>query len=173
MKNECLKLYHEMLDDTALQNPRQSDFTGWVEQCFRVSVLAGMRLQKMIENYSFPDEQEKRWVLKTLKPQFSGWVEYFTLIYTAELFVPEDLARKMEYWNRELGKTWNFLMKHEGFFLSYNQGLMQEAPDDNSTCRSDSNLAAMVMARDKYMEYIQEKLTELRGRRQNSFLLRA
>jgi hypothetical protein len=173
MKNECLQLYHEMLNDTALTAPRQSDFTGWVERCFRVSVLAGMRLQKMIENYSFPDEQEKRWVLKTLKPQFSGWVEYFTLIYTAELFVPEDLAKKLEYWNRELGKTWNFLMKHEGFYLSYNQGLMQETSDDCRTHCSDSNLVAMVMSREKYMEYIQEKLTELRSRRHNIFLLRA
>ena len=173
MKNECLQLYQEMLNDTALKAPRESDFTGWIEHCFRVSVLAGMRLQKMIENYSFADEQERRWVLKTLKPQFSGWVEYFTLIYTAELFVPKDLAKKMEYWTRELGKTWNFLMQNEGFYLSYNQGLMQEAPDDSRTHCSEGNLAAMVMARDKYMEYIQEKLTELRGRRQNSLLLRA
>ena len=173
MKNECLQLYQEMLNDTALKVPLPSDFPGWVEHCFRVSVLAGIRLQKMIENYSFPDEQEKRWVLKTLKPQFSGWVEYFTLIYTAELFIPEELAKKMEYWNRELGKTGNFLMKHEGFYLSYKEGLVQEAPDDRKNAGSDSNLAAMIMARGKYMEYIQEKLTELRVRRQNSLFLRA
>ena len=173
MKNECLQLYQEMLNDTALKAPRESDFTGWIEHCFRVSVLAGMRLQKMIENYSFADEQERRWVLKTLKPQFSGWVEYFTLIYTAELFVPDDLANKMEYWNRELGKTWNFLMKHEGFYLSYKEKLVQESPDDRRTDGSNNNLAAMIMAREKYMEYIEDKLTELRSRRQNYLLLRA
>jgi hypothetical protein len=173
MKKECLQLYQEMLNNTALQDPRYSDFTGWVEHCFRVSVLAGIRLQKMIDNYSFTDEREKCWVLTTLKPKFSGWVEYFTLIYTAELFMPEELAQKIEYWNRELGKTWNFLMKREGFYLSYKEGLMQDAADDRKIAGSDSNLAAMIMAREKYMEYIQEKLTELRGRRQNSLLLRA
>ena len=173
MKNECLQLYQEMLNDTALHAPLPSDFPAWVEHCFRVSVLAGIRLQKMIENYSFTDEQEKDWVLTTLKPQFGGWVEYFTLIYTAELFVPEDLAQKIEYWSRELGKTWNFLMKHERFYLSYKGRLMQVAPDDKRTAGSKNNLAAMIMVREKYMEYIQDQLTELRGRRQNSLLLRA
>ncbi len=132
-----------------------------------------MRLQKMIENYSFTDEEEERWFFKTLKPQFGGWVEYFTLIYTAELFIPEDPAKKIEYWNRELGKTWNFLMLHEGFYLSYKRGLTQEAADDKRTPGSYSNLAAMIMAKEKYMEYIQEKLTELRGRHQHSLFLRA
>jgi hypothetical protein len=173
MKNECLQLYQEMLNETTLKNSRQSDFTGWVEHCFRVSVRAGIRLQKMIENNSFTDEQEKRWVLKALKPKFSGWVEYFTLIYTAELFVPGDLINKLEYWNRELGKTWNFLMKHEEFYLSYKGTPVQETSADRRTAGSDNNLAAMIMAREKYMEYIQDKLTELRGRRQNSLLLRA
>lgn len=173
MKNECMQLYQEMLNDTALQAPLPSDFPAWVEHCFRVSVLAGIRLQKMIENYSFTDEREKDWVLATLKPQFGGWVEYFTLVYTAELFVSEDLAQKIEYWSRELGKTWNFLMKHEGFYLSYKGRLLHEAPDDKRTAGSKNNLAAMIMAREKYMEYIQDKLTELRGRRQNSLLLRA
>jgi hypothetical protein len=100
-------------------------------------------------------------------------LEYSTLIYTAELFVPEGPDEKMFYWTRELGKTWDFLMKHEKFYLSYKQTLTQEPPDDERTAGYDNNLAAMIMARDKYMEYIQEKLTELRGRRQNSLLLRA
>jgi hypothetical protein len=173
MKNECLQLYQEMLNETGVKAPRQSYFPKWVEHHFRVSVHANMRLQKMLENYSFADEEEERWFLKTLKPQFSGLVEYFTLIYTAELFSPEGPAPKMEYWNRELGETWNFLMKHEGFYLSYKRGLLQEATDDKRTPDSDSNLAAMIIAREKYMEYIQDKLTELRDRRQNSIFLRA
>jgi hypothetical protein len=173
MKNECVQLYQEMLNDTALKGPRQSDSAGWVEHCFRVSVKAGIRLQKMIENCSYTDEREKHWILKTLKPQVSGWVEYFTLIYTAELFIPEELAQKIKYWNRELGKTWIFLMKHEGFYLSYKEGLVQETPDDRKIAGSDSSLAAMIMAKEKYMEYIQDKLMELRGRHQHSLLLRA
>jgi hypothetical protein len=173
MKNECLQLYQEMLNETGIKDPRQSYFPKWVEHHFRVCVVANMRLQKMIENYSFADEQEERWFFKTLKPQFSGLVEYFTLVYTAELFIPEDPARRMEYWNRELGKTWKFLMKHEEFYLAYKRGLTQETPDDKRTSGSYGNLAAMIIAREKYMEYIQGKLTELRGRRQNSLLLRA
>jgi hypothetical protein len=100
-------------------------------------------------------------------------LEYSTLIYTAELFVPEDPAEKMFYWTRELGKTWSFLMKYEEIYLSYKRALTQEAPDDERTAGSDNYLAGMIMARDKYMEYIQNKLTELKGRQQNSLLLRA
>jgi hypothetical protein len=173
MKNECVQLYHEMLNDTALKGSPQPDLPGWAERCFRVSALAGIRLQKMIDGFSFTDEQEKSWVLVALKPLFSGWAEYFTLIYTAELFVPEDLAKKMLYWNRELGKTWNFLMKHEQYYLSYKGKLMQEAPDDGRVAGSDNTLAAMIMAKAKYMEYVQDKLTGLRSRRQNYLLLRA
>ena len=173
MKNECLQLYQEMLKETRVKDPRQSYFPKWVEHHFRVSVLAGIRLQKMIQNYSFADEEEERWFFETLKPQFSGLVEYFTLIYTAELFIPEDPAQKMAYWSRELGKTWNFLMKHERFYLSYKWGLTQEAADDKGSIGSSGNLAAMIISREKYMEYVQDKLAELRGRHQHSLFLRA
>ena len=173
MKNEFLELYEEVLNDTELKDPRQPMFPGWVEHCFRVSVLAGIRLQKRLDNCSFTDEQEKLWVINTLKPRFSGLVEYFTLIYTAELFIPGDPANRLEYWVRELGKTWNFLMEHEEFYLSYKCGNMQEAPEDMKTVGSYGNLAAMIIAKDKYMEYVQGKLAELRGRRQHSLFLRA
>jgi hypothetical protein len=173
MKNECVQLYQEMLNDTALKGSPQPDLPGWAERCFRVSALASIRLQKMIEGYSFTDEQEKGWVLTTLKPLFGGWAEYFTLIYTAELFVPEELAKKILYWNRELGKTWNFLMGHEKYYLSYKGKLVQDAIDDGRIAGSDNTLAAMIMAKAKYMEYVQDKLTALRSRRQNYLLLRA
>jgi hypothetical protein len=173
MKNECLRLYNEMLNDTGLSGPRQSDIPGWTEHCFRVSVLAGLRLQKIIDSHSFIDEQEKHWISKTLKPHFNGWVEYFTLVYTAGLFVPEEHSKKMLYWTRELGKTWNFLMIHEEFYLSYRGKLIQEIPDDGNVLSGNINLAAAVMAKKRYMEYVQDKLAELRGRLQNSLLVRA
>jgi hypothetical protein len=173
MKNECLQLYQEMLDETALKNSRQAEFPGWVQHCFRVSVLAGMRLQKLLENQLFTDEEEKRWVLNVLKPQFSGLAEYFTLVYTAELFIPEDPANRLQYWARELGKTWNFLEKQGESFPAFGRGINREALIGKETGDFDVYLAAMIIAREKYLEYILEKLIQLRGCRQNSLFFRA
>ncbi|HWK04888.1 MAG TPA: hypothetical protein VNS58_14705 [Puia sp.] len=173
MKKKYQELYEEMLNEIGVKVSRQSYFPEWVEYYFSVCVQASASLLKMRQNYPFTDEQEEIGFFKTLESQFGGLVEYFTLIYTAELFIPEDSSKRMEYWNRELGKAWNFLMKHEKFYLSYKAGLTEDAVNEMTDPGSNGSLAAMIIAREKYMEYIQEKLAALRGRRQNCLLMRA
>ena len=173
MEKKYQELYEEMLNEIGVKVARQSYFPEWVEYYFSVCVQASTSLLKMRQHYPFTDEQEEIGFFKTLESQFGGLVEYFTLIYSAELFIPEDPTKRMEYWNRELGKAWNFLMKYEKFYLSYKRGLTEDAVNDMADLGSNGSLAAMIIAREKYMEYIQEKLTSLRGRRHNSLFQRA
>jgi hypothetical protein len=96
------------------------------------------------------------------------------LIQAAESLVPVDAGRRMEYWHQELGKTWRFLMEHEARYMAY----MWEkgAPGKVNPGEADrpaDGLRNMIMARDGYLAYVQEKLAELRSRWQNSFLMRA
>ncbi len=155
---QCQQLYDTMLQDTGLTGSRPSYSPGWVEHGFRISAQAARQLQKILDTYTFTNGQEEHWFFKTLQPQFTGLVEYFRLIYTAELFVSVDPAKGTEYWNRELGKTWQFLMKYESFYLGYKKGQVPNDPAYNNDLLSYSNLAAMIVAREKYMEYIQQKL---------------
>jgi hypothetical protein len=101
------------------------------------------------------------------------------LIQAAESLVPGDADRRMEYWHRELGKTWSFLMEHEDHYMAFIRG--KDVPgkvdpggaDRRTGHLADSGLRDMIVARVGYIEYAQGRLTELRSRRQNSFFLRA
>jgi hypothetical protein len=96
------------------------------------------------------------------------------LIQAAESLVPVNAERRMEYWYRELGKTWRFLMEHEAQYMAY----MREkgAPGNADLAGAGQpagDLRNMIVVRVGYLAYAQEKLNELRSRWQNNFFMRA
>ena len=124
----------------------------------------------MMERHCEPEERN---LFPTLEKPLNGLVECLMLIYTAESMAPDDREKSLEYWHRELGKTWAFLMKHERKYLSYlHEKEISDMPIRHSP-QSDETLKSMILVRERYMTYIEAKLELLRGRRQNSFLLRA
>jgi len=169
MIHDCQQLYEEMLETTGFNSSNSTYYPGWAQHCLQVSARAGVRLQKMLDGYTFSDEYERRLFFTTWQPKICGLVEYFRLVYTAELLVLADPARQMEYWNRELGKTWQFLMKHEAFYLSYKQGLPRKASGYPNNLPAYSDLATLIVAREKYMEYLRAKLALVREPRRQVY----
>jgi len=173
MKEKYLRLYEEMLNETNPKGLDRSYLPEWIEHCFCVSVRTGVRLKEMLDAERFSGEEEEQWFFRKLQPDFGGLVEYFTLVYTAELYIPQDPDKRMEYWSRELGKTWNFLMRHEKFYLSYVRGATGDIPEYKDNPASYGALAAKIVAGERYMVYIQDKQAGLRHRRQNFIFMRA
>ena len=69
----------------------------------------------MTANYRFASQQEEIWFNKAIGPQFAAQTKYFTLIYAAEMFAPDDVEKRMDYWQYELKKNLEFFNKHEAF----------------------------------------------------------
>jgi len=42
-------------------------------------------------------------------------VEYFSLLYASQLFLPEDAGAVIDFWTAELQRTQHFLIKHAAF----------------------------------------------------------
>jgi hypothetical protein len=88
-------------------------------------------------------------------------MEYFALLYTAQAFLPEGVGEMMDYWEEELRRTQNFLIKHAAFYERYHQKGTEYDADFFSPGSSSGRLAARITGRERYLEYVQQRLTQL------------
>ena len=132
----------------------------WIEKGFHASYLSFFNLQKIAGSYKFTDEQEQTWFFKVQQPKFVAWTEYFVLLYVSNLFLGEDEGKKLEYWVRELKKTQDFLIAHTNGVAHLNPLALAAQP---GTSVSYDRLAASILAREKYLEYVQANIIQSLG----------
>lgn len=130
----------------------------WIEDCFQLSFRAYNHLQKMKEGYQFENKEEQIWYYKTIEPQFAAQIKYFVLLYVAEMFVPEDKSKRTDYWNGELKKGRDFFEKHENFYLYCKKCMTYKDYLYFTSSSTHVDLLASLIAREKYMEYLQSKV---------------
>lgn len=130
----------------------------WIEDCFQLSFRAYCQLKKLKEGYRFEDQQEMISFYKTIEPQFAAQIKYFVLLYVAEMFVPEDNSKRMDYWNGELKKIHDFFEKHDTFYLYCKKGMTYKDETYFSFSSTHVDLLASLIAREKYLEYLQSKV---------------
>lgn len=160
MKNQCLQMYENMIAEIGLRRSHTSTNSQWIEDCFQVSLKACNHLQELADTYPFADIQEEIWFYKVMKPQFAGQMEYFTLLYMVEVFAPEDMSQRINYWNHELKKSRDFFSKHESFYQYYKQGHTDLDPTWFVRASTYSDLAATIIAREKYLDYLKAKISD-------------
>jgi hypothetical protein len=132
----------------------------WIEKGFYVSYESLSKLQEAVKNHAFADEQERVWFFKTQQPRFAAWVEYFTLLYASQLFLPGEAGAAIDFWIAELKRTQHFLIKHAAFYEHQQEGTVYDEnifPSEGSYNR----LAAQVIGREKYLDYVQQSLIQL------------
>ena len=129
----------------------------WIEKGFHASYLCFFNLQQIAGTHEFTDEQEQTWFYKIQQPRFVAWIEYFTLLYVTKLFIGEDEEKRLEYWVRELKKTQDFLIAHSNGFAYPNPLALTTQPGSSA---SYDRLAASILAREKYLEYIQANVIQ-------------
>lgn len=158
MKDQCLRLYENMIAELGFRNNPSATDCRWIEDSFHVSFKACTDLQVLADLHSFKDLQEEIWFYKEMKPRFAGHMEYYTLLYMAEVFAPEDSGSRINYYNHELKRSQDFFSKHDSFYKYYKQG--HTDLDLTWFVRSSSyvDLAATIIAREKYLEYLSDKL---------------
>ncbi|THU40227.1 hypothetical protein FAM09_10170 [Niastella caeni] len=88
----------------------------WIESAFSLSMQAWNRIEKMAGSYIFADHEEEIYFYKTLKPQFTGLIDYLTLLYKSVLFQPDDLTKQKDYWKSELTSCGEFIEKYQTLY---------------------------------------------------------
>jgi hypothetical protein len=152
-------MYDHLLAEIGMRKKQASSESKWIEECFHLSFATFSRLQEMVKNHDFTDLQEEIWFFKIMKPQFAGQMEYFVLVYMSAVFAPEDAGLKMEYWQQELRRSQAFFSKHEEFYQYYKLGRTEFDPKYFvRTAISYADLAANLIARERYLEYLQSKI---------------
>jgi hypothetical protein len=161
MKSKSRHLYREMLLRIGSHLKPGYSEKQWIEKGFYVSYESLSKLQEGAKDHAFADEQERIWFFKTQQPRFAAWVEYFTLLYASQLFLPEDAGAAIDFWIAELQRTQHFLIKHADFHEHHHdEGALY---DENffSPESQYSRLAAQIIGREKYLDYIQQSLIQL------------
>jgi len=170
-----------MLED--LENCRKKNlvFIAEVECCFHICERYWARLRNEVVHYVFEDEKEEIDFFKIIKPKFTSEVEYYSLLYHAELFKPVDGSSEiMNFWNRETKRFEKFVGANRKFYEYYKNGSTRKdkifftrsnnslsnfpaASDDLEEKANSSHdwLIASLLALEKYTKYVKKRISDL------------
>ncbi len=182
MREQCKLLYEKMLAE--MESCRQQSQTEkeQIECAFRTCEMNWKKLQNLLHTYRFHSESEEAWFFKTIKPQFTGLIEYYALVYKAALFLPDDDQHDIyKFWQNELQLASRFFTEHESFYKYYKAGMTEmdtiyfvRANNDPTilpaskaydiapeATTSHDHLVASIIAREQYMEYVNRQMQRI------------
>ena len=185
MREHYRQLYQKMLVEMEDCGKRYTTEKEQIECCFQTCERNWNALLKLLDHRQFRTINDEIWFFKTVKPAFTGMLEYFALVYKAALFHPEtgsDMQEISNFWRKELRHAEKFLQENEQFYHYYKTGRteMDEVyfvrtvhPQDPSlpaayrshhgtisfhNNSSHDGLFAAIQARDKYLGYVKRKI---------------
>ena len=162
--NEIFRDLHDQLlkgiDDC---EKTQTEFRKHIECCFHICESMNFMVDKRLKETTFPNDDEEILFYKSFKPKFTSLVEFYSIVYRAELFEPETTVEKASFWQYELERANQFLddnqtfneyiksgstLKDKTFFLSSSQNSVNY-----------QHLLAQIKAREIYIEFIKRKFS--------------
>jgi hypothetical protein len=185
MKEEYRQLYEKMLFEMEDCGKRYATEKEQIECCFQTCERNWNALLKLFNHRQFRTVSDEIWFFKTVKPAFTGLLEYFALVYKAALFHPEtgsDLQDIHNFWRKELHQAEKFLSENEQLYHYYKTGRteMDEVYFRRSAQSGDPSgqpihrnhysgaffqnnsshdgIFAAILARDKYLGYVKRKI---------------
>lgn len=173
---QCQLTYKTIQQEIENHASQSSDEMKWIEWGFGVTMQAWLNIDKMTVGYQFMNQKEEVYFYKTLKPRFTGLIDYFAILYKSVLFEPEDYTKRMAYWRSELDTSLEIISRFKTACLHYNQqqpdtdiyflqhnnqqpllfGINVSQIDLNNT--SYSCLLGRLIAMQKYKKFMQEKI---------------
>ena len=145
MKEICKKHFedlHQKITKITTNDRGSQTLIEWIEGCFIVSEKAWAQLKEELERHKFENKQEEIWFFKSMKPQFTGLIKYFTLLYRAELFVPNEAAAFILFWQQELKRIQCFFDKNASFYAYFKSGETHHDDADQSAHARDGRRGA-------------------------------
>src|SRR5690349_83266 len=111
--NQSNVVYKAIQQEIEEKATELADEVKWIEWAFVLLIQAWERIEKRANDYSFLNHQDEICFYKTLKPRFTGLIDYFTLLYTSLLFQPDDYLQQKAYWKSELDSCRKSISKYE------------------------------------------------------------
>ena len=171
--------YQDMLQE--LEHCRRLDFspTSRIAYCFKICMDHWHKILRQVATHTFANEQEEIQFFKIVKPKYTSLIEYYTMVYHAELFKPltseEDLQA---FWKKENARVARFNHEHASFcayyksgctsmdhvyFLRCNHNCCNEKRNmlydaDDSMITSHGHLATSLLAYEMYEVYVLQQI---------------
>jgi len=89
---------------------------------FEISVQYWRQFLAACSPQELEDPPTERLFFRQLKPLFVSEINYYKLLYSGFMFVPEDEACQDQYWSQELKRVATFTNRHQGFYDYYLKG---------------------------------------------------
>jgi hypothetical protein len=118
---QCVQLYKQTEQQIYKGASELTDEGKWIEWGFGLAMKTWLEVERMTNSYPFLHRDEEINFYKTLKPGFTGLIEYFTLLYKSIVFQPEDPLQKDAYWKRELKTCLEFISLFRSGCMYYEQ----------------------------------------------------
>ncbi len=173
-------LYTEMLADIERCKKMELPETERTESCYRVSVNYWFREKELFMSRVIYDDMEEITFFKTVKPQFTCYIEYYLVLNQGLLFIPGTSEERLLYWQEEAKRHQRFCDRHADFIRYYessktdqdanyflqrnnrNVAMPQERIYEDADCRSShDHLVRGLFANRMYHEYVLEKIRQL------------
>ena len=175
MREHHRRLYLQLLAEIEAYRKSSDSICRWIELSFMATERAWVKVRQMT-TFDFESDTEEILFFKHVKPQFTGLLEFFTLLYKAEVFAPEDTNEQLNYWTLELINCGKFLNDHCDFYEYHKQQKTEKDSQyflrinhlaietgakffgDGNMMTSHDRLVASIVAREYLINYIEQKL---------------
>lgn len=178
----CEDAYHEMLSEVYQSRRQDLTSSGRTAYCYKIAVEYWTRIKDKVKKDKFANEEEEIWFFKTMKPKFTSLIEYYTMVYHAELFMPvTEEENASAFWKKEKDKANNFYRLHAAFCEYYKSGdthfdrnyfLRSQCSNplaagnklydtDAEMITSHGHLATSLLAYDMYSTYIAQQANKV------------
>lgn len=155
-----------------------------VECAFKLAVKYWEGIKRSLPGHVFKGRAAEIYFYKCIKPKFTCYVEYLSIVYLGLCYVPQgDPAIQQLFWTTESKKLKKFIGRNTDFVTYYKSG--QEHHDaqyflpenydlgnfmvskiydmDGEFLTSHDHLVAILLAQEMYHEYVNKKLRSTRA----------
>jgi len=184
MSPDYQEYYQQLLRATALYQESEKPELEKIEACFKCSLDYWSKVKQGVKEFGFRTPGEEIHFFKKIKPLFTAYIEYFTQLYHALLFMPvnDDLELR-RFWKWEMRKIERFQENNAAFCRYMQEGATDKDTEyflrsaentapfhhgrvhdlDPETATSHDYLVTMIAAYELYERFIQEKIKGLGG----------
>jgi len=156
-----------------------------VECCFHMAERFWALLRADLSGHVFDRIDDEIKFFKYTKPKFTSEVEYYSLLYHAELFRKDvhDAVDLRHFWTREKRRLKKFIAENEVFYQYYKEGkcefdelyFVRSNSDlsnfpkakvydlEEKAATSHDSLVTMILALERYTMFIEEEMRVLHG----------
>jgi hypothetical protein len=171
MKEEWFKLYEVMMQEMEDCRKLGPDPKTVIECCFSLAQKHWSQIEAKIVDHLFESKSEEIEFYKLVKPLFKSHIEFYNLLYQAEIFKPRNEPGAMkEFWIKEQQKLDKFIQENSVFYIYHKNGatnrdeeyfLNGAAENEYGKTIYTDDLIGMLMALERYALHTQHELSLL------------